>query len=497
MKHYLGIDIGTFESKGVLVDEAGGIVAQASRPHKMLVPQPGWAEHDPEQDWWGDFCFISRKLITESGIDPTSIRSVGTSAIGPCMLPVDAEGNPLMNGVLYGVDTRSVDEIAALNAEIGEDRVLDVCGNALTSQSVGPKILWLKSKRPDVYARAAKVVTSTTFIVQRLTGRCVIDHYTAANFSPLYDVSKLGYTSDLAPDIIDLDKLPELLWSTDCAGHVTAKAAEATGLAVGTPVICGTIDASAEAFSVGVLDGGDMMVMYGSTIFIIQLTDERVRDARLWYAPWMFEGQHASMSGLATSGTLTHWFRDELAKELDPAKAFSELAKEAALSPAGANGLIFLPYFSGERTPIHDTHAKGTLFGLNLTHKRGDIYRALIEGIAYGTNHIFETYAEVGSPPKRLMAVGGGTKNRLWLEATSNISGLKQIMAEKTIGASYGDACLAAIGVGDADRATITRWNPVESEVVPVADAAYAKNFRIFKELYRSTKHLMAELDKT
>ena len=155
----------------MLVDEAGGIVAQASRPHRMLVPQPGWAEHDPEQDWWGDFCFISKKLIAESGIDPKSIRSVGTSAIGPCMLPVDAEGNPLMNGVLYGVDTRSVDEIEALNARIGEDRVLDVCGNALTSQSVGPKILWLKNNRPDIYAKAAKIVTSTTFIVQRLTGQ--------------------------------------------------------------------------------------------------------------------------------------------------------------------------------------------------------------------------------------------------------------------------------------------------------------------------------------
>ena len=191
---------------------------------------------------------------------------------------------------------------------------------------------------------------------------------------------------------------------------MTAKAAEATGLAEGTPVICGTIDASAEAFSVGVLDGGDMMVMYGSTIFIIQLTDERVRDARLWYAPWMFPGQHASMSGLATSGTLTHWFRDELAKELDPATAFGELAREAALRRRCATGLIFLPYFSGERTPIHDTHAKGTLFGLNLTHKRGDIYRALIEGIAYGTNHIFETYAEVGQPAEA--ADGGGRRHQ-------------------------------------------------------------------------------------
>ncbi|MGV3549812.1 FGGY-family carbohydrate kinase [Rhizobium sp.] len=494
-KLYLGIDIGTFESKGVLVDETGEIVAQASRPHKMLVPQPGWAEHDPEKDWWGDFCFISQKLIADSGVDPKAIRAVGTSAIGPCMLPVDAEGNPLTNGVLYGVDTRAAKEVEELTRRIGEEVILDVCGNALTSQSVGPKILWLKNNRPDIFARAAKIVTSTTFIVQRLTGHCVVDHYTAANSSPLYDVGKLAYTDALAPDIVPLDKLPEPMWSTDIAGHVTGKAADATGLAEGTPVICGTIDASAEAFSVGVLAPGDMMVMYGSTIFIIQLTQDRVRDGRLWYAPWMFPGEHASMSGLATSGTLTHWFRDEMAREVDPATAFAALAEEAAGSPPGANGLVMLPYFSGERTPIHDPHAKGVLFGLNLTHKRGDIYRALIEGIAYGTNHIFETYAEAGAAPKRLMAVGGGTKNRLWLETTSHVSGLRQILARRTIGASYGDACLAAIGVGDVGRDAIMRWNPVESEVAPLTHPAHARNYRLFRELYRNTKQLMTKLD--
>lgn len=494
MKYYLGIDIGTFESKGVLVDEQGKVVAQAARPHKMLVPQAGWAEHDPDQDWWGDFCFLSKALLAESGVNPKDVRAVGTSAIGPCMLPVDAEGNALMNGVLYGVDTRAAKEIEELNATLGEEKILDRCGNALTSQSVGPKILWLKNNRPEIYDKAARIVTSTTYIVQKLTGRCVIDHYTAANFSPLYAVDEQRWSDDLNPGILPLDKLPEVLWSTDIAGEVTPAAAHATGLATGTPVICGTIDAAAEALSVGVLAPGDMMVMYGSTIFIILLTKDRVRDARLWYAPWLFPGEHASMSGLATSGTLTHWFRDQMGRDLDPRTAFAELAKEATASKPGANGLVFLPYFSGERTPIHDPNAKGVLFGLNLTHSRGDIYRALIEGIAYGTSHIFETYAEAGEKPKRLMAVGGGTKNRLWLQATSDISGLPQILAEKTTGASYGDAFLAALGVGDVERQDITRWNPVEAEVPARPDPAYRKNYSIFLRLYRQTRDLMAEI---
>lgn len=496
MKHYLGIDIGTFESKGVLVDENGEIVASASKPHKMLVPQPGWAEHRPREDWWGDFTFISRRLLAESGVPPSSVRAVGASAIGPCMLPVDRDGEPLMNAVLYGVDARAAKEIDELTARIGEATLLDRCGNALTSQSVGPKILWLKRNRPEIFARTHKILTSTSYLVHRLTGRWVIDHYTAANTSPLYLADELAWSDELAGDIVDLDRLPEIGWTTDVAGGVSLRAAEETGLAAGTPVIVGTVDAAAEALSVGVLDSGDMMLMYGSTIFIVMITAARVRDPRLWYAPWLFPGQHASLSGLATSGTLTHWFRDQFARDLGE-NAFTKLAAEAEGSPPGANGLVVLPYFSGERTPIHDPHARGVVFGLNLTHTRGDVYRALLEGIAAGTNRIFETYLEAGQDPRQILAVGGGTRNRVWAQATSDMSGRTQIVRARTVGASYGDAFLAALAVGDVKRETIREWNPVATEIVadPANAAAYARQYEVFRDLYPATKALMHRLD--
>jgi xylulokinase len=486
MTHTLGIDIGTFESKGVLVDGQGAIVATATRPHKMLVPRPGWAEHRAEEDWWGDFVHITRALLAQSGVDPTDIAAVAASAIGPCMLPVDAAGAPLMNGVLYGVDTRAAVEIEALTARIGAERIMQVCGNALTSQSVGPKILWLKNQHPELYARTAKVLTSTSYITWKLTGEYVIDHYTAANFSPLYDVNALGWTDALAADILPLDKLPRLMWSTDIAGHVTAAAAAETGLAVGTPVTVGTIDAAAEAVSVGVQNPGEMMMMYGSTIFIIQVTHDPVRDPRLWYAPWLFPGVHASMAGLATSGTLTHWFRDQLAAGV----SFGDLAAEAEAAPKGAKGLICLPYFSGERTPIHDPHAKGAFFGLDLTHTRGDMFRAVLEGVASGTAHVLETYRDLGAFPQRILAVGGGTKNAVWMQATSDISGAGQIVCEKTVGASYGDAFLAAIAVGKAMREEIVEWNPVARTIRPEAVAAYARQYPLFKRLYAATKDI-------
>lgn len=494
MAYTLGIDIGTYQTKGVLVDGAGVIHAQAARDHKMLVPQPGWAEHRPEEDWWGDFVHVSKALLRESGVAPNEIKAVACSAIGPCMLPVDADCAPLMNGALYGVDGRAEAEVRELTERIGEATIIARCGNALTSQSVGPKILWLKRQRPEIYAQAAHILTSTSFLVQRLTGEIVIDHYTAANFSPLYDIATQSWVEDLADDILPLDKLPRLMWSNEIAGHITKAAASQTGLAEGTPVTAGTIDAAAEALSVGVDQPGDMMMMYGSTIFIILRAQSQVSDPRIWYAPWLFKGEHASMAGLATSGTLTHWFRDQLAQDLPTDTAFPALAQEAATSPPGANGLLMLPYFSGERTPIHDVHAKGAIFGFNLTHTRGDMYRALIEGIAHGTRHVTDTFAELGQAPTRLLAVGGGTQNELWLQVTSDITGIDQIVCEKTTGASYGDAFLAALAVGLVERGDISKWNPVAQTITAHPNATYEAAHGLFRRLYEQTKDIASEL---
>ena len=196
------------------------------------------------------------------------------------------------------------------------------------------------------------------------------------------------------------------------------------------------------------------------------------------------------MAGLATSGTLTHWFRDQLARDTD----FAELVTEAQESPKGAKGLLCLPYFSGERTPIHDPHARGAFFGLNLTHTRADMFRAVVEGIAAGTAHVLETYAEVGASPDRILAVGGGTKNQLWLQATSDFGQEPQHVCEKTIGASYGDAFLAACAIGAAQPQDILTWNPNATTVQPEKVPAYVTQYPLWKRLYTQTKDLMQAL---
>ena len=490
MQYFLGIDIGTYESKGILTDKNGNVIASATNPHKMLVPEPGWAEHRPEEDWWNDFVKITKKILKASKINPSDISCIATSAIGPCMLPVSNEGYPLMNAVLYGVDTRAEKEIIELNQEVGKEKILQNCGNALTSQSVGPKILWLKKNCPEIYKKAGKILSSTSYLVQKLTGESVIDHYTAANFTPLYDIKNLKWTDALTKNIIEIERLPKLMWTTEIAGYVSKAASKETGLAIETPVTVGTIDAAAEAISVGVCSAGDMMMMYGSTIFIIQVTNEKIIDGRLWYAPWLFKGLHGSMAGLATSGTLTHWFRDNFAKEIPKDKAFEILAAEAAQSPPGSKGLIVLPYFSGERTPIHDPKARGTIFGLDLTHNRGDIFRAFLEGIAMGTAQVFETYEAIGQKPKKVMAVGGGTKNNIWMQATSDFSQIDQVISEKSTGASYGNAFLAALAVGAVSQRDITNWNPALSKIKTQHSTLHAEKNKLFRQLYERSKEI-------
>lgn len=495
MRAYLGIDIGTFEAKGVLVDATGRILASAARRHRMLVPEPGWAEHRPIEDWWDGLREIAARLLAETQMDPREIRGVGVSAIGPCMLPVDAAGAPLGNAVLYGVDTRAAREIAELTERIGEARLIAHGGNRLTAQSVGPKILWLQRNRPEIFARAARFHTATSFLVERLTGAAVMDHFTAAGFTPLYDATARVWAVPPELGWLEPARLPRLGEATDIAGVITREAAVATGLAAGTPVTVGTIDAAAEAFSVGVTAPGEMMLMYGSTIFTILLTEAPVFDARLWYAPWLRPGLHASQAGLATSGTLTQWFREHFARELPAETAMTRLAEEAAATPPGAAGLVVLPYFSGERTPIHDPQARGCVFGLDLTHTRGHLFRAVLEGIACSVRHALSAYAEA---PRRVLVAGGGTRNPVWMQAVSDVCGLEQIVPRETIGASLGDAMLAALAVGDADPAALAAWNPARTCVTPRAELAalYGAQFSLYRRLYEQTKDLMAALPR-
>lgn len=499
--YFMGIDIGTFESKGVLTDAQGRMIAYRACPHQMESPQPGYAEHDAEGTWWHDLCLLSNGLIADSKVDPREIASVGVSGIGPCCLPVDQNLRPLRKAILYGIDVRAAQEIEFLNNAIGEEAILERYGTPLTTQSAGAKVLWIKNNEPEVYAKTAKFVTSSTYLVAKLTGSFPIDRYTAATWVPLYNVEAEDWEENLR-GICRRDQLADCRWTDEVAGTVHAQASRETGLAVGTKVTTGTADASAEALSAGVMSPGDMMLMYGSSIFIIHVVEKLVKDKRLWAGPYLFKGTYSLAAGMSCSGTLTRWFRDNFALDivekarLEGANPYAALTALAEGIPAGSGGLVVLPYFSGERTPINDPEAKGMIYGLNLLHTRGHIYKAILEGVGYGIHQHFDIFQELGIQTHKIMAVGGGVKNPVWLQAVSDICGKVQQYPEIETGAAYGDAMLAALAVGHyADLEALGRLVRVKGSALPDMGnhALYAPLARKYGQLYAATRHIMHE----
>jgi xylulokinase len=502
----LGIDIGSSSSKGVLVDLAGRIIAEHSVAHGFDMPQPGWAEQDADAIWWGDFCAISRALIAEAGIDPQRIAGVAASAIAPTMLPLDENHRPLRPAILYGIDTRAGEEIAEMSEALGEDAILARTGQRLSAQSVGPKALWYRKHQPEQYNKTRKIVTAATYLVFKLCGNFVVDNYVAPYFTPFFDVHQLAWRQEWVETVCPLDWLPETRWSIECAGTVTAGAAAETGIPSGTPVAVGTADALAEAVAAGANATGDLMVMYGTTLFLI-LTTGRYRPHRdLWASVHAAPGAAILAAGMSTSGALLAWFRDELAQEARLASeesgksAFALLAERAAQTPPGSAGLITLPYFSGERTPINDVHARGLFFGLTLSHKRAHLYRSCLEGIAYGLRHNIEAMAEADAKPRRLVAIGGGARDALWLQICSDVTGLPQDLPAETIGAAYGDAYIAGMAAG-----IFRDWQPLRERWVriarrvkpnPEAKALYDQLYPIYRDLYRDNREHMRRLSR-
>ncbi|MFE3190433.1 FGGY-family carbohydrate kinase [Nocardia sp. NPDC059240] len=474
----LGIDIGTSGSKGVLVDHSGLVAMRAERPHRVSTPRPGWVEHDAETVWWADFVAIARELVHAADGEP--IDALAVSGIGPCLLPADADGKPLRPAILYGVDTRASVEIEELNAELGAHTVLERCGSPLTSQAVGPKLRWLIRHEPQVWQSTRMLLMASSFLVHRLTGRYVLDHQSASQCVPMYDLAARDWATDWAESVAPGLRLPELSWPTEIVGRVTPEAAAATGLPVGVPVTTGTIDAWAEAAGAGVRHPGDCMIMYGTTMFLTQVRTDPRPQPGLWTTCGTWPGTYTSAAGMATSGAITDWLRALTATD------FTELLDEATHVPPGSRGLLVLPYFAGERTPLFDPDARGIIAGLTLTHHRADLYRAILEGTAYGVRHNLETMSAAGTSATRLVAVGGGTKGGLWTHIVSDITGLPQQLPADTVGAALGNALLAA----ESQHLDTSTWNPIITTIDPDPHhtATYDPYYRHYRTLYENTK---------
>lgn len=502
-RYFMGIDIGTYQSKGVIIDDKGDIVHQAVTPHDMENPKPNYFEHDAEKVWWADFCLLSRKLLDESGLKSADIACVGGSTLGSDCLAVDAECRPLRKAILYGIDARSMEEIAWMTEYYGAEKVQEIFGRPIVSGDVAAKILWIRNNEPDIHAKTHKFLTGSSYLTAKLTGAFVIDRFLGiASFRPFYNPDG-SIRADMCTPYCRPDQLAEGRIVTDIAGTVTARAAAETGLAEGTPVIVGTGDSTAEAISTGVFKPGNMMVQFGSSIFMYLCADRPFTDPRMRGNTFTVPGTYSVAAGTNNAGVLQKWCRDNLFPDLlteeknGGPNAYDAMLAEADAAGPGAGGLVTLPYFAGERTPINDPEARGMFFGMRLEHTRGHMYRSILEGIGFSIAQHIDILREHGMGPKRIMVVGGGVMNRSWMRMVADIVGAPLHIAQVTIGASYGDALMSAIGIGHIDGFNgldyIIRFGaPLEPDAK--RHEQYKPYRKIFDALYRENKEWMHSL---
>ncbi len=362
------------------------------------------------------------------------------------------------------------------------------CGNLLSSQSVGPKLTWVSRLEPHLWARARRVFCPPSYAVFRLTGEYVFDRYTASGADPLYDMTTGDWWDPGWASVPGSDGLerPRLVDPVEPVGTLHAAGAALTGLPVGTPVIAGTVDALAESYSAGVENAGDMMVMYGSTLFMIQLTDRFFPAQPLWSVGGLTRHQRALAAGMSTGGLVTTWLAGHLGRPV------GDLVAEAEDAPAGSHGLVLLPYLSGERTPFEDARARGAWVGLGLRHTRADLARSALESVGFGIRHNIEKMADLGAAPRRLVAVGGGAQSRTWLQIVSDICQAPQDVPVLTVGAAYGDARMAALATG----CDVSAWNPTAYTVEPRTELAalYDEFYEVYTSLYTPLRDSMHRL---
>ncbi|MCJ1673782.1 FGGY family carbohydrate kinase [Rathayibacter sp. VKM Ac-2929] len=483
----LGVDVGTSSTKAILVGLDGRVVAEAARAHVVDRPRQGWVEMDSGV-WWAEF----RSLVAEltAAAPHGVVVAVGVSGMGPCVLLTDAAGDELRPAILYGVDTRSVgmlDEVTALLG--GEEAMRARTGSGLSAQAAGVKLAWVARHEPELWRRAVRFTMPSSRIVELLTGEYVLDHHSASQCTPLYDVAREEWIDEWAALLAPGLQLPRLGWPGETAGRITPEAAAATGLPAGVPVVFGTIDAWAESLSAGRRRPGRVFLQYGTTMFLVAPMAAPTPLGGMWTTVGAAPGEPTAAGGMATSGAVTDWLR-----RLTGA-SWAELLDEAARSGPGAGGLLVLPYFAGERSPFADSDARGVIAGLGVGSTRGDLYRAVLEATAFAVRHHLEVLGEHGVRVEALVGAGGGVAAELWPQIVSDVCGLEQVIPTVSVGAAYGSAVLAAGLVTEVD---IEEWNPAATTLVPdqavaaLYDGLYADFRRLYPET-RATVHRLAQ----
>ena len=481
---YLTFDIGTSSAKVSLFKQDGSLWLSKSAGYPILYPHPGWAEQDP-RDWWQTVSDLCKALLAEAGNPP--VRAVCVSGQAPSCVPVDRSGEPLRPAILW-LDRRAAPQADWLRACLGEEAAIRISGNLLDPYYGGVKWLWFFQEEPELYARTWKIFQAQTFITYHLCGEAVTDPSQAGMCSPCFNLGERAWDEGVCEQMgIDIARLPVLRPSAEVVGGVSRAAAEVTGIPAGTPVVCGGGDYACACLGAGVAGGhgaGTAALMLGTAGNLLVPGLERT-DPRLINTVHL-TGAGLSMGGVLAGEVIT-WFR-----ELFGGAPLEALEAEAALVAPGADGLIFLPYLMGERTPVWDAKARGVYFGLSAGHGRGHLYRAALEGVAFAFRQISSILSECGRPLSEVVAINGGARSPLWRQIFADVLGVPVRWRPNSPGTALGAAFLAALGAGDARG-----WDDLDGWLEPTLDAnpgsgqeVYVERFEVYRQLYGRVKDL-------
>ena len=508
LRTILTVDVGTSSTKTALWNEAGELLAEATASYPLSRPKALWAEIDAEV-WWQAVISSVQATLAQSTVDPASIAGIGVDGIGGTLIPVDENVRPLGPAIIW-LDRRSTDEAAWLNSLPSAQRLVELDANPIDPAYVTPKLVWLQRNQPDVFANTHKFLGATGFIVARFTDELTCD-WTQASGYHFFDIRNERWDADAAESIgISLERMPELHAPTDVVGAVTTKAAAETGLRVGTPVLAGCLDAIAGALGSGVTQPGQTNEQGGQAGGLGIGLDRIVVEPRLIFSHHVLPGQYVLAAGTVGGGSLG-WFRDhfgqaeEVASTLVEATPFELFSQQAAQSPVGSNGLIFLPYMAGERTPLWSTEARGVFFGLSYSHTRADMIRAIMEGCAFAVYDNVQIAAEHGVEITEYLGSGGAVNSSVWCQIKADVYGSPFVVAERSDGGGEGGHGLglfamtaSAVGLRDDIGDCINTLLPSRRVFEPSAEnhEYYQQLFRVYRSVSRKLLPDFADLDK-
>lgn len=484
MSYVLGIDVSTTATKAVLVDPDGAVVAVGVSAYESQSPQPLWSEQDPES-WWSAARDAITGALSTAGASGEDVVSVGLTGQMHGLVLLDVDNKVLRPAILWN-DQRTAAECDEIRSRVGRERFIEVTGNDALTGFTAPKVLWVRNNEPATYAEAAHLLLPKDYLRLRLTGEHATDKADAGG-TVLFDLAARDWSQEITRELdIDPALLPPTFEGPEVTGTVTAAAASATGLATGTPVIAGSGDQAAAALGTGAVAEGVVSLSLGTSGVVFVSTDgpRFEPQGRLHAFPHAVPQRWHLMGVMLSAAGSLRWFRDSFA----PAASFDDVTAGAAAVPAGADGVAFLPYLSGERTPHPDPQAKGAFVGLSLRHRLDHLSRAVLEGVAFGLKDGLDIMSAVGAPaPSQIRATGGGVRSQLWRQILADVMDTEIATVTAAEGAAYGAALLASVGAGwhrDVDEATAA-WIEVDDVTTPGPDAAaYVNLHGRFQELY-------------